>query len=227
MLFLFYKIGVTQTIFNLSGKTPFAKEILKICFKMTNISSDTLLTNSADIWSYPELLFDLRLANLFSSFKSVRLLVLRQGTSQWIYFSNQVLLSGMEAAKLGPILTKQLINAFAISFLPNISVFHRDKTGKRGITDSFVSDNFFYSMPGFFDIIFAWINKIWIVVFLWFLLQRFKKWFVLFIIQFLFRVPILQNFDDLFDDFTNTLVIQGLLKHFRLVFLFCFGNTSL
>ena len=40
----------------------------------------------------------------------------------------------------------------------------------------------------------------------------------MFIIQFLFRVPILQNFDDLFDDFTNTLVIQGLLKHFRLVF---------
>ena len=106
VLFLFYKIGVTQTIFNLSGKTPFAKEILKICFKMTNISSDTLLTNSADIWSYPELLFDLRLANLFSRFKSGRLLVLRQGTSQWIYFSNQVLLSGMEAAKLGPILTK-------------------------------------------------------------------------------------------------------------------------
>ena len=49
VLFPFLKIGVTQAIFSLSGKTPFAKEILKICFRITNISSDTLLTTLADI----------------------------------------------------------------------------------------------------------------------------------------------------------------------------------
>ena len=54
MLFHFLKIGVTRAIFSLSGKTPFAKEILKICFKITYISSDTLWVTSADISSYPE-----------------------------------------------------------------------------------------------------------------------------------------------------------------------------
>ena len=81
MLFPFLRIGVTRAIFSLSGKIPFAKEILKICFRMTNISSDTPLTTSADISSYPELLFVLRLPNAFSSSKSVRLMALRQGPS--------------------------------------------------------------------------------------------------------------------------------------------------
>ena len=77
VLFPFSKIRVTRAIFNLSGKTPFAKEILKICFRVTNISSDTLLTTRADISSYPELFFVLRLANAFASPKLVRLMVLR------------------------------------------------------------------------------------------------------------------------------------------------------
>ena len=76
--FFFKKIGFTQTIFSFSGKTPFAKEILKICFRITNISSDAFLATSADISSCPELLFVLRLANAFSSSNSVRLMVLRQ-----------------------------------------------------------------------------------------------------------------------------------------------------
>ena len=37
--FLFLKIGITRAIFSLSGKTPFAKEVLNICFRITNISS--------------------------------------------------------------------------------------------------------------------------------------------------------------------------------------------
>ena len=37
VLLPFLKIGVTRAIFSLSGKTPFAKEILKICFRITNI----------------------------------------------------------------------------------------------------------------------------------------------------------------------------------------------
>ena len=78
----FLKIVVTQAIFSLSGKTPFSKEILKTCFRTTNVSSDTLLITSADISSYPELLFVLTLANAFSSSKSVRLMVLRQGPSE-------------------------------------------------------------------------------------------------------------------------------------------------
>ena len=91
VLFPFLKIRVTRAIFNLSGKTPFAKEILKICFRVTpfakeilkicfrvtNISSDTLLTTLADISSYAELFFLLRLANAFASPKLVRLMVLR------------------------------------------------------------------------------------------------------------------------------------------------------
>ena len=48
VLFPFLKIGVTQAIFSLSGKTPYAKELLKVCFRTTNISSDTLLITSAD-----------------------------------------------------------------------------------------------------------------------------------------------------------------------------------
>ena len=52
VLFPFLKIGVTRAFLNLSGKTPFAKEILKICLRITNISSDTLLTTSADISSF-------------------------------------------------------------------------------------------------------------------------------------------------------------------------------
>ena len=79
VLLPFLKIDVTRAIFSLSGKTPLAKEILKICFTITNTSSDTLLPTSADISSYPELLFILRLANAFSSSKSVTLMVLRQG----------------------------------------------------------------------------------------------------------------------------------------------------
>ena len=81
MLFLFKKIIVIRSIFRLSGKTSFAKEILKICFRITNISSGTLLTTSADISSYPELLFVLKLANALSSSTSVRLMVLRRGPS--------------------------------------------------------------------------------------------------------------------------------------------------
>ena len=77
VLFPFSKIRVTRAIFNLSGKTPFAKDILKICFTVTNISSDTLLTTRADLSSYPELFFVLRLANAFASPKLVRLMVLR------------------------------------------------------------------------------------------------------------------------------------------------------
>ena len=75
MLFPFLKIGFTRAVFSLSGKTPFAKKLLKICFRI-NISSVNLLTTSADISSYPKLLFSLRLANAFSSSKSVRLMVL-------------------------------------------------------------------------------------------------------------------------------------------------------
>ena len=81
MLFLFKKIIVIRSIFRLSGKTSFAKEILKICFRITNISSGTLLTTSADISSYPELLFVLKLANALSSSTPVRLMVLRRGPS--------------------------------------------------------------------------------------------------------------------------------------------------
>ena len=73
--FPFLKIGVSRALSSLSGKTPFSKEILKICFKITNISSDTLLTTSVDISSYPELFFVLRLANAFSSLKPVRLMI--------------------------------------------------------------------------------------------------------------------------------------------------------
>ena len=81
VLFPFIKIGVTRTTFSLSGKTPFAKEILKIYFRITNISSNTLLTTSADISSCTGFLFVLRLANTFSSSKSVRLMVLRERSS--------------------------------------------------------------------------------------------------------------------------------------------------
>ena len=81
MLFLFKKIIVIRSIFRLSGKTSFAKEMLKICFRITNISSGTLLTTSADISSYPELLFVLKLANALSSSTPVRLMVLRRGPS--------------------------------------------------------------------------------------------------------------------------------------------------
>ena len=55
----------------------------------------------------------------------------------------------MEAAKLGTILTKLLLNVSAISFLSNISVLHRDKIGKRGISDSFVSNNFSHNILRF------------------------------------------------------------------------------
>ena len=52
-----------------------------MCFRITNISSHNFLITSADISSYPELFFVLRLTNAFSSSKSERLMVLRQGTS--------------------------------------------------------------------------------------------------------------------------------------------------
>ena len=81
VLFPILKIGVTRTIFSLSRKISFAKEILKMRFRITNISSDAFLTTSADISSYPELLFVLRRANAFFSSKSVKLMVLRQGPS--------------------------------------------------------------------------------------------------------------------------------------------------
>ena len=42
-------------------------------------------------------------------------------------------------------------------------------------------------------------------------------------------VPILQKFSYIlcffFDDFHKPLVIQGLSKPFRLIFIFCFGNA--
>ena len=38
--FPFLKIGVSRALSSLSGKTPLSKEILKICFKITNISSE-------------------------------------------------------------------------------------------------------------------------------------------------------------------------------------------
>ena len=67
MLFPFLKIGVTRAIFSLSGKTPFAKEISKIFFRITDILSDTFLTTSAEISSYSKLLFVLRFANAFAT----------------------------------------------------------------------------------------------------------------------------------------------------------------
>ena len=87
---------------------------------------------------------------------------------------------------------KQLLNVSAISFLPNISLFFTvKKLGKRGIGESFVSNNFFHNIPRLFYIIFVWINKIWIIVLLWFPFRRFEKCFVLFIMQFLFILIIL------------------------------------
>ena len=52
VLLPFLKIGVTRAFFNLSGETLFAKEILEICFRITNISSGALLITSADISSF-------------------------------------------------------------------------------------------------------------------------------------------------------------------------------
>ena len=63
----FLKIGVTRAIFSLSGKTPFAQEISKIFFRITDILSDTFLTTSAEISSYSKLLFVLRFANAFAT----------------------------------------------------------------------------------------------------------------------------------------------------------------
>ena len=75
VLFPFLKIGVIQAIFSLLfGKTPFAKEVLKMGFRIRHFSSATFLTISADISPYPELMFVLRLTNAFSRTKSVRLM---------------------------------------------------------------------------------------------------------------------------------------------------------
>ena len=75
VLFPFLKFGVTQAIFSLLfGKTPFAKEVLKMGFRIRHFSSDTFLTISADISPYPELMFVLRLTNAFSRTNSVRLM---------------------------------------------------------------------------------------------------------------------------------------------------------
>ena len=64
-----YKLWVQVILRNKvshGGRLP-AIEILKLCFRITNISSGTFLITSADISSYPELLFVLKLANAFSS----------------------------------------------------------------------------------------------------------------------------------------------------------------
>ena len=62
-------------------------------------------------------------------------------------------------------------NSFFVEYL---SGFHSDKIGKRGISDSFVSNNFFHNIPCFFINIFVWIDKIWIIVFLLFHFQKFE-----------------------------------------------------
>ena len=83
---------------------------------------------------------------------------------------------------------KRLRNFFFVEYF---SVFHREEIEKRGIGESFVSNNFFHNIPRLFYIIFIWINKIWIIVLLWFPFRRFEKCFVLFIMQFLFILIIL------------------------------------
>ena len=87
--------------------------------------------------------------------------------------------------RINKVIIKRFRNFFFVEYF---YVFHCDKIGKRVIGDSFVPNNFFYNIPRFFNIIFVWINNVWIIVFLWFVFQRFEKCFVLFTIQLLLRV---------------------------------------
>ena len=56
----FLKIGVTQTILSLTGKTPSYKEILNKCFIVDNTSLETALTTFDEISSCPDDLLDFK-----------------------------------------------------------------------------------------------------------------------------------------------------------------------
>ena len=131
----------------------------------------------------------------------------------------------MEAAKFALILTKQLLNVFCkFLFVEHFSVKKLEKEAEATL---FPIISFITSLV-FWDIIFIWINKIWIIIFLWFLFSKFQ---IVFCIVYNW-VPFLDSYSSnifhtifcfLFDDFPKLLVIQGLLKLFRLIFIFYFG----
>ena len=130
-----------------------------------------------------------------------------------------------------------MLNVSAISFLLNISVFYRDKIGKRGIGigDSFVSNNFFHNIPRFFYITFVWINKIWINSFSLVSFSKIRKVFCIVYNSVSFQGSYSsKNVCCFFDDFTKLLVIQltlemlyfkGPKKFLKISLSTCFQST--